>query len=120
MADIGIEKIIDCKVVNGEQYYQIKWLTTWEPASNLQACQKLIDDFWENLNTIQRSKEDVLQTRTMDLNLKMTFNNMLSLFSFIIIVTVSLPLVKTAFLQGDKEEVERDVYLEPTPNYVPN
>ena len=50
MADIGIEKILDSKVENGQQFYKIRWAPTWEPAENLLSCEHLLNEFWNKIN----------------------------------------------------------------------
>ena len=46
-----VEKIINCKYIRNEKYYLIKWLfypinqSTWEPKSNLENLECMINDF---------------------------------------------------------------------------
>ena len=46
-----VEKIINCKYIRNEKYYLIKWLfypinqSTWEPKSNLENLEYMIEDF---------------------------------------------------------------------------
>jgi len=56
----GIQKIVDCKVENGQQMYKVEWQATWEPAESLQTCQHLIDEFWSHINKA-KAKEQVAQ-----------------------------------------------------------
>lgn len=46
---LQVEKIVDCKLENGEEFYEVKWVdyeeTTWEPIKNLQACEDALDGF---------------------------------------------------------------------------
>ena len=46
-----VEKIINCKYIRNKKYYLIKWLyypinqSTWEPKSNLETLEYMINDF---------------------------------------------------------------------------
>ena len=46
-----VEKIINCKYIRNKKYYLIKWLcypinqSTWEPKSNLENLEYMIEDF---------------------------------------------------------------------------
>ena len=46
-----VEKIINCKYIKNKKYYLIKWLcypinqSTWEPKSNLESLEYMIEDF---------------------------------------------------------------------------
>ena len=69
MTDLGISKILDSKVENGQQFYQIKWTPTWEPVQNLQGCENLIAEFWDKINNFKINKE-VAETQKIPLNVK--------------------------------------------------
>ena len=70
MAELGIEKILDCKSENGQQFYKIRWACTWEPAENLQGCQQLVDDFWNKMNSFKMNQQIAETQRGPALNVK--------------------------------------------------
>ncbi|GMT23757.1 hypothetical protein PFISCL1PPCAC_15054, partial [Pristionchus fissidentatus] len=62
-----VEKIIDKRRINGKDEYRVKWVgyqkPTWEPASNLEACIDMIDDFVKsNARTPKRESKKMTPT----------------------------------------------------------
>lgn len=70
----GIKKIVDCKIMNGQQMYQVKWMPTWEPAENLATCQHLVDDFWSHVNKVKTHEEKAIQHKKR-IKLEPNFSN---------------------------------------------
>eukprot|EP00112_Aurelia_sp_Birch-Aquarium-sp1_P000913 Seg109.3 transcript_id=Seg109.3/GoldUCD/mRNA.D3Y31 product="M-phase phosphoprotein 8" protein_id=Seg109.3/GoldUCD/D3Y31 len=48
-----VEKIVDAKLMEGVQYYMVRWRgygsddDTWEPNENLLTCQEMVEHFWK-------------------------------------------------------------------------
>ncbi|RDD37430.1 Testis-specific chromodomain protein Y 1 [Trichoplax sp. H2] len=59
-AEFEVEEIVDDKIINGVQYYMVKWLgyskeeNTWEPADGLINCQEIINEYWDQKSHLEK------------------------------------------------------------------
>jgi hypothetical protein len=63
-----VERIIDCKRVNGERMFLLKWKdfpaseNSWEPEANLQGAQHLIEEFFDEHGEPSTTSDDHLDS----------------------------------------------------------
>ena len=64
-SSFGIRRVVDVKVEQGKQMYKVEWMSTWEPAETLSACQHLIDRFWSHVNNVKQQQQQQHQQQQL-------------------------------------------------------